>query len=215
MLSHRSLPVAGGILTGLMALYLAPGSPGSPQDSQRGRPSPTRPTPAQRAVLQHLELVQVADGQGGSIPTLRVHGANLQVTNGLGATNGLPADPTNTSTWQANGLGYALPRESLEFIQGGGIAIANGSRQALAETQQVFGNVTVFEITVEEDVLRQRLKARARENETQIEARLARNRAFATTIPNAIKVDNSGLPEVAIRQLAAVIESLLDARSPA
>jgi hypothetical protein len=64
-------------------------------------------SPAQRALLGHMELVQA--GPGG-VPTILFSGVNLQVVNGLGATNGNPAspfdlDPANAVT---NGAGNLI-----------------------------------------------------------------------------------------------------------
>ncbi len=44
-------------------------------------------TPEQVQVLDLLSLVRTDDGAGGTVPTLRVSGANLQVVNGLGSTD--------------------------------------------------------------------------------------------------------------------------------
>ena len=47
----------------------------------------------QREILSHLSLVHLDDGRGGRVKTLRVSGVNVQIVNGLGATNGYPLDP--------------------------------------------------------------------------------------------------------------------------
>ena len=49
---------------------------------------------AQQTMLineKHLSLVDVDDGQGKKVRTLRITGVNVQIVNGLGATNGNPA----------------------------------------------------------------------------------------------------------------------------
>ncbi len=43
-------------------------------------------TPEQQAILSHLSLVELSDGQGGMVKTIRLSGANFQVVNGLGNT---------------------------------------------------------------------------------------------------------------------------------
>jgi len=66
--------------------------------------------PGQRAVLDHLSLVDLDDGQGGLAPTVRLSGANLQIVNGLGATNGYPENPMNNDpeVTGTNGVGNLI-----------------------------------------------------------------------------------------------------------
>jgi len=67
-------------------------------------------TPEQKEILSHLEIVYLNDGQGGTAKTLRVNGLNLQIVNGLGATNGNPAQPRSTDPEDTvtNGLGNLI-----------------------------------------------------------------------------------------------------------
>lgn len=76
-------------------------------------------TPGTQAlkILEHFSIVDVDDGQGGTVRTLRISGVNLQIVNGLGATNGNTHDPfsTQTGTTAVNGagnliIGYNEPR---------------------------------------------------------------------------------------------------------
>ena len=50
------------------------------------------------------------DGQGGTVKTLRISGINVQVVNGLDATNGFPTAPnsTNVNLTQVNGMGNLI-----------------------------------------------------------------------------------------------------------
>ena len=50
-------------------------------------------TSEQRQILAYLSLEMLDDGTGNLVPTVRITGANLQVVNGLAATNGLPDRP--------------------------------------------------------------------------------------------------------------------------
>ena len=52
-------------------------------------PVPTRQfmTPEQADILSHMSVVYLDDGQGGTVKTIRIDGANLQVVNGQGTTN--------------------------------------------------------------------------------------------------------------------------------
>lgn len=94
--------------------------------------------------------------------------------------------------WEAHGLRYGIPAEALHHVEKGGIAIANGSRRALGEMERVFGNLFVVRLTVERDVLAQRLARRGRETEDEIARRLARvDEALPIDCPT-VEIDNSG-----------------------
>ncbi|MCA8961253.1 MAG: hypothetical protein KDC38_12100 [Planctomycetes bacterium] len=93
-------------------------------------------TPEQRAVLSYISLVTVRGEGGESYPTLRITGANLQVVNGLGSTNGNPVDPDSldpheTQTdgtgniivgYNESAPGYAARRGSHNVIVGSKLA---------------------------------------------------------------------------------------------
>ena len=67
-------------------------------------------TREQQEILSHLSIVQLDDGVGGTTKTIRVEGVNLQIVNGLGATNGNPANPVSTieADVVTNGLGNLI-----------------------------------------------------------------------------------------------------------
>jgi len=44
-------------------------------------------TPEQAAILSHMSIVRLSDGQGGSVPTLRISDLNVQIVNGTGSTS--------------------------------------------------------------------------------------------------------------------------------
>lgn len=63
-----------------------------------------------KEILRHMTIVELDDGVGGTVPAIRVSGINLQIVNGLGATNGNPSqfatlDPKQTKT---NGVGNLI-----------------------------------------------------------------------------------------------------------
>ena len=49
-------------------------------------------------VVSHtpVEVEHLDDAQGGLAKTIRITGVNVQIVNGLGATNGFPANPGST-----------------------------------------------------------------------------------------------------------------------
>ena len=50
-------------------------------------------TSEQQDILSHMSVEWLDDGRGGQVKTIRFTGVNVQVVNGLGATNGYPLDP--------------------------------------------------------------------------------------------------------------------------
>ena len=67
-------------------------------------------TEEQSEILRHMSIVHLEDGNGGTVKTIRISGVNLQIVNGLGATNGNSeqpdaSDPEITST---NGVGNLI-----------------------------------------------------------------------------------------------------------
>jgi hypothetical protein len=61
-------------------------------------------------ILKHFSLVDLDDGQGGVVKTIRITGVNVQIVNGLGATNGNANDPfnMNASASHTNGAGNLI-----------------------------------------------------------------------------------------------------------
>jgi hypothetical protein len=50
-------------------------------------------TQEQCAILRQMSLVDLPDGRGGTCRTIRISGVNVQIVNGMGATNGNPNAP--------------------------------------------------------------------------------------------------------------------------
>jgi len=67
-----------------------------------------QPDPAE--ILGHMKIVYLDDGHGGLAKTIRIEGVNLQIVNGLGATNGNPVDPgsIDPDATATNGLGNLI-----------------------------------------------------------------------------------------------------------
>ena len=68
-------------------------------------------TPEQAEILGHMSIVELpVDNQGSIAKTVRFSGVNLQIVNGLGATNGNPANPSAIapSVTTTNALGNLI-----------------------------------------------------------------------------------------------------------
>ena len=76
--------------------------------------------------------------------------------------------------WEAHGHCYALPRAIDDDIRAGRTVVANVSRTVVDAIRRAYADVTVVSITAPSDVLAERLAARARSSDGQIEHRLSR-----------------------------------------
>ncbi|MBD8494318.1 phosphonate metabolism protein/1,5-bisphosphokinase (PRPP-forming) PhnN [Pseudomonas syringae] len=108
-------------------------------------------------------------------------------------------------SWHANGLHYGIPVQIDAWLADGHDVLVNGSRAHLQAARQRYPDLLAIVLSVEHDVLRQRLLARGRESLADIEARLARNARFASDLlsesPGVRVLDNSGDLQGSVRQL--------------
>lgn len=93
--------------------------------------------------------------------------------------------------WRAHGLGYAIPKSAREEVGTGKVAICNISRRVVAWTRVHLPNVAVVEVTAPAEVLAARLAGRARLEDGDLAARLARSREVWTPVDASIVNDRS------------------------
>jgi ribose 1,5-bisphosphokinase len=96
-----------------------------------------------------------------------------------------------TLCWRAHGLGYAIPKSAREETESGKIAICNISRRVVPWTRVHLPNVTVVEVTAPAEVLAARLAGRARLEDGDLAARLARSLEVWTEVDASIVNDRS------------------------
>jgi ribose 1,5-bisphosphokinase len=95
-------------------------------------------------------------------------------------------------SWEAHGLHYGIPVETLDELAAGRTLICNGSRGALAAFTGAFVSLAVIEVSARPEVIAERLALRGRETPSEIERRLARvARNWQPDCEFAV-VDNSG-----------------------
>lgn len=113
-------------------------------------------------------------------------------------------------SWRANGLAYGIPKQIDDWLMQGHDVLVNGSRAYLPEALQRYPKLLAVLLTVEMDVLRQRLLERGREPLAEIEARLARNAQFESDMlkqhANLQLLDNSSHFEQTVEQLLALVQ---------
>lgn len=114
-------------------------------------------------------------------------------------------------SWQANGLHYGIPKEIEQWLLEGHNVLINGSRAHLQQALVRYPNLLAVLLTVDQQVLRQRLLLRGRESVPEIEARLERNASFAVNVlasnPSVFLLDNSGDLQQTVSNLIRYIDS--------
>ncbi len=76
--------------------------------------------------------------------------------------------------WQAHGLHYGIPATVLDRLRAGQDVLANLSRAVLGQLADQFENSMIVMINAAPDTLAQRLQARGREDEQDMQQRLSR-----------------------------------------
>lgn len=112
-------------------------------------------------------------------------------------------------SWQAHGLSYGVPCETLEQLKTKACLVVNGSRSALALFQKAFPRLVVVEITARPQILAARLAKRGRETETEILARLEHRPVRSAMSCQTWTIDNSSTSETAGMAFIDIIERCL------
>jgi ribose 1,5-bisphosphokinase len=114
--------------------------------------------------------------------------------------------------WRANGLSYGFMCDINNRLVQGCDVLINGSRAYLPEAQLRYADLVPVLLTVEPELLRQRLHARGRENDQQIQQRLERNAQFvsldaAKNAKPTVVIDNSGDVDHTVETLYAYLKN--------
>ncbi|MDO8980406.1 MAG: phosphonate metabolism protein/1,5-bisphosphokinase (PRPP-forming) PhnN [Afipia sp.] len=94
--------------------------------------------------------------------------------------------------WEAHGLRYGVPSSIVEDVKAGRVVIVNASRTIIEFARRSYANVTVVSVTAPPDVLAERLAARARPSDGQIDDRL--RRVVVAPVPDIVII-NVGLAD--------------------
>ena len=103
--------------------------------------------------------------------------------------------------WQAHGLFYGIPSDTLDDVDAGRILIVNGSRAALPAFRDVYGDaLRIVLVTAPKNVLAERLATRGRETAESILQRLERSGELGDeTIADLVIVNDKELSEAGSR----------------
>jgi ribose 1,5-bisphosphokinase len=110
-------------------------------------------------------------------------------------------------SWRAHGLGYAIPGETVALARSGVVVVVNISRKLVEEARSSLPGVSVVEITASRETLARRLAARSRDEDGDLEQRLARSAGIAPVRAD-LAIYNETTPEAA----AAVLIEFLSSR---
>lgn len=112
-------------------------------------------------------------------------------------------------SWRANGLGYGIPAQIDQWLAQGRHVLVNGSRGYLSQAWQRYPDLIAIVLTVNTEVLRQRLLRRAREDLSEIENRLRRNEQFADSAwleeQQVVRLDNSAQLQDTLQYLLEIL----------
>lgn len=111
--------------------------------------------------------------------------------------------------WSANGLSYGIRHGELAPLMNDGWVFINGSRGHVSTLLAVFPKATVVHVTASQEMLRHRLKARGRESDDDIQARLDRSVQLSLP-PNTIEVRNEGALQDCVQEMARALRKLDD-----
>jgi ribose 1,5-bisphosphokinase len=111
------------------------------------------------------------------------------------------------STWRAHGNMYGIAKHSLARENRCDTVICSISRNAVADFEAQWRHITTILVTADKDVLHQRLLRRKREDEKDIDRRLARAE-LAVKARNMISFDNSANLEQSSTAFIALLHRL-------
>lgn len=112
--------------------------------------------------------------------------------------------------WQAHGLHYGVPVDTLQAIEDGKVVVANLSRHAIRDAAECFKSVVVVQVTADPETLRTRLANRGRESDPDaIASRVARDVALDPCGCRLVEIDNSGALADAGTRFRLLLEELV------
>jgi ribose 1,5-bisphosphokinase len=92
--------------------------------------------------------------------------------------------------WRSHGLRYGVGREINLWLAKGVHVVVNGSREYLLTARAFYPSLVAVLIDVSPQVLAERLRARGREDDAAIDARLARHARLRETFEDCIAIPN-------------------------
>ena len=114
--------------------------------------------------------------------------------------------------WQAHGLFYGIPADTMDDLEAGKVLIVNGSRAALPVFREIYGDrLKIVLVTAPKEILASRLAARGRESAESILSRLERSGELEDERIADIVILNNGTIEEAGDRFTAFMRDCLAA----
>lgn len=107
--------------------------------------------------------------------------------------------------WEAHGLRYGLLNSIADDIRAGHVVVVNVSRTIVESARRSYANVTVVSVTAPQEILAERLAARARPSDGQLDDRL--RRAVIAAVPD-VTINNVGHPSDHAAELLRIVRGL-------
>ncbi len=114
---------------------------------------------------------------------------------------------TYAFAWHAHGLNYGIGRAIEAALGDGKTVIVNVSRSLLPMLRQRYPRHQIVALTVPRAILRDRLRARGRESDAEIEERLNRAAAFTVEGKDVIKLTNDSAKLTLIVKFIEILRS--------
>jgi len=107
--------------------------------------------------------------------------------------------------WRAHNLRYGVPKAVAQHLERGRHVIVNVSRTVVDEARRRLRPIKVLYITVDENILAERLKARGRESASDIKRRVQRAKEYLITGDDVLMIDNGAGLDDSIASFVAAI----------
>jgi ribose 1,5-bisphosphokinase len=107
--------------------------------------------------------------------------------------------------WEAHGLRYGLLNSLVDDIRAGHVVVVNVSRTIIEFARRSYANVAVVLVTAPEEVLAERLTARARPGDGRLDDRL--RRAVVSAAPDIV-IQNIGPAEDHAAELLKAVQGV-------
>jgi len=150
--------------------------------------------PGSEAAFAHRYITRAADAGGENHVALLPDEYKAREDRGLFALH-----------WDSHGCRYGVGVEIDAWLETGLNVVVNGSRAYLPEAARLYPDMLPVLVSVDNDILRQRLILRGRETQDEIEGRLERAKAYLVDHPNLLHIDNSGELSQAGRTLVDIV----------
>ena len=107
--------------------------------------------------------------------------------------------------WESHDCSYGIGVEINAWLSGGADVVVNGSRQYLAGALSKYPELIPVIITASDEVIASRLSQRGRENDGEVQKRMARNDRLNTDFGGYLLVENNHTVEEAGNRLLEIL----------